>query len=454
MANKTAKRPSKSKKRLISAAGSKLKKAATKKPVSKKAGPKVSPLAPKNFSVMPSIGGVQLSVTNSGTKYKNRDDLLFVQLAEKTQVAGVFTTSKTAADPVLWCRKNLEGGAARALVVNAGNANAFTGKAGLATVKVTAAAAASLTGCRQKDVFIASTGVIGEVLDGDAIGPALGKAVRQGEADWEAAASAIMTTDTYAKFTTRTVKIGDVDVTLNGIAKGSGMIQPDLATMLVFLFTDAALPASVLQTLLMLETRDSFNAITVDSDTSTSDTVLLFATGTAMEQVAEDGKPVTPIVRAGDPRLREFRAALSDLMLDLAHQVVRDGEGASKFIEIKVCGAASHKAARQIGLSIANSPLVKTAIAGEDANWGRIVMAVGKSGEEADRDRLLIRIGDIDVAKNGIAVDGFDEAPVTKHMKGTDIKIEVDVGVGRAEATVWTCDLTYDYIRINADYRS
>ena len=450
-----AKKPSKTKKRLLPGAGVKLKKAATKKPASKKkAGPKVSPLAPKSFPAMPSIGGVQLSVTNSGTKYKNRDDLLMVRLAEKTQVAGVFTTSKTAADPVLWCRKNLEGGAARALVVNAGNANAFTGKAGLATVKVTAAAAADLVGCRQKDVFIASTGVIGEVLDGDAIGPALGKAVNQGEAPWEAAASAIMTTDTYAKFTTRTVKIGDVDVTLNGIAKGSGMIQPDLATMLVFLFTDAALPASVLQTLLMLETRDSFNAITVDSDTSTSDTVLLFATGAAMEQAREDGKPATPIVRAGDPRLREFRAALSDLMLDLAHQVVRDGEGASKFIEIKVRGAASHKAARQIGLSIANSPLVKTAIAGEDANWGRIVMAVGKSGEEADRDRLLIRIGDIDVAKNGIAVDGFDEAPVTKHMKGTDIKIEVDVGVGRAEATVWTCDLTYDYIRINADYRS
>jgi glutamate N-acetyltransferase / amino-acid N-acetyltransferase len=446
-----AKSPIKPKKKLKSLAGTKKRKASAKKSATKvKSGPKVSPMAPKYFPDMPQIAGVQLAVTNSGTKYKKRDDLLVVQMPEKTQVAGVFTTSKTASDPVAWCKRNLEGGEGRALVVNAGNANAFTGKSGLATVKTTASAAASLLGCRQKDVFIASTGVIGEVLDGDAIGTAIGNAVSAGEAGWEDAAGAIMTTDTYPKFTTRTVKIGDSDVTLNGIAKGSGMIQPDLATMLVFLFTDAAIPAPVLQTLLMLEVRDSFNAITVDSDTSTSDTVLLFATGTA----EGSEKNTAPVTRAADPRLREFRAALGDLMLDLAHQVVRDGEGASKFIEVKVSGATSHKAARQIGLSIANSPLVKTAIAGEDANWGRIVMAVGKSGEEADRDRLLIRIGDIDVAKNGIAVDGFDEAPVAKHMKGRDIKIEVDVGVGRADATVWTCDLTYDYIRINADYRS
>jgi len=335
--------------------------------------------------------------------------------------------------------------------VNAGNANAFTGQSGLATVRKTAAAAAAIAGCRQKDVFIASTGVIGEVLDGEAIGAAIGSAVEGGEASWEAAAKAIMTTDTYAKFTTRTVKIGDVDVTINGIAKGSGMIQPDLATMLVFLFTDAALPASVLQTLLLLEVRSSFNAITVDSDTSTSDTVLLFATGAAM---AEDGTAISPITHAGDPKLRAFHAALGDLMTDLAHQVVRDGEGASKFIEITVGGATSHKAARQIALSIANSPLVKTAIAGEDANWGRIVMAVGKSGEEANRDRLAISIGGVKVAKNGVAVEGYDETPVTRHMKGQDIVIKVDVGVGKAEATVWTCDLTYEYIRINADYRS
>ncbi len=417
-------------------------------------GVKMSPLAPKFFPDMSAMGGVQLATANSGTKYKGRDDLLVVQLGEGTQVGGVFTTSKTAADPVVWCRRNLEGGAARALVVNAGNANAFTGQSGLATVRKTAAAAAAIAGCRQRDVFVASTGVIGEVLDGEAIGAAIEAAVESGAVGWEAAARAIMTTDTYPKFTTRTVKIGGVDVTLNGIAKGSGMIQPDLATMLVFLFTDAALPASVLQTLLLLEVRDSFNAITVDSDTSTSDTVLLFATGAAMADAQVRGEAIAPITRAGDPRLRDFRAALGDLMRDLAHQVVRDGEGASKFIEVGVKGATSRKAAYRIALSIANSPLVKTAIAGEDANWGRIVMAVGKSGEEANRDRLAISIGGVKVAKNGVAVKGYDEMPVTRHMKGQDIVISVDVGVGKAKATVWTCDLTYDYIRINADYRS
>ena len=432
--------------------------AARKKPkiakAKKKAAAKVSPLAPKAFAEMPPVRGVELCTTNSGTRYKGRDDLLVARFREGTQVAGVFTTSKTAAAPVQWCRSNLDGGTGRALVVNAGNANAFTGKAGLATVRSTAAAAASVAGCRQKDVFIASTGVIGQVLDADAISAAVEKAVKGGDAGWEAAARAIMTTDTYPKYTSRTVKVGDVDVTINGIAKGSGMIQPDLATMLVFLFTDAAIPAPVLQTLLMLGTRDSFNAITVDSDTSTSDTVLLFATGSAMAEAEAAGESVPVIARAGDPRLRAFRTALDDLMLDLAHQVVRDGEGASKFIEVKVTGAASHKAARQIALSIANSPLVKTAIAGEDANWGRIVMAVGKAGEEADRDKLVVRIGDVDIAKNGMPVEGYDETPVAKHMKGSEIKIEVDVGVGKAEATVWTCDLTYEYIRINADYRS
>lgn len=435
------------------------KKAVKKKKTSKKATKKgapapISPLAPKKLASLPPLDGVELATTNSGTKYKGRDDLLFARMAEGTQVAGVFTTSKTAAAPVAWCQNALEGGLARALVVNAGNANAFTGKAGLQTVRQTASVAAAMTGCRQKDVFIASTGVIGEVLDGDAIGNALAKAADAGDPGWEAAARAIMTTDTFPKLATKTVKIGDVDVRINGIAKGSGMIQPDLATMLVFLFTDAALPASVLQTLLMLGVRDSFNSITVDSDTSTSDTVLLFATGAAMMAAEAEGTPAPKISRAGDPRLRDFRDALNDLMLDLAHQVVKDGEGASKFVEVKVTGAVSYKAARTIALSIANSPLVKTAIAGEDANWGRIVMAVGKAGEEADRDKLAIDIGGISVAKNGVAVDGFDEKPVARHMKGKEIKIAVDVGVGRAEATVWTCDLTHEYIRINADYRS
>lgn len=430
------------------------KKAKRAKIKSRKKQVTVSPLAPKSFAEMPALGGVSLAVTNSKTRYKKRNDLLVARMVEGTTVGGVFTTSKTAAAPVQWCQNNLEDGQGRALVVNAGNANAFTGKAGMTTVRATASAAAKIADCRQKDVFIASTGVIGEVLDADAIVAALDDAVSKGEASWEEAAGAIMTTDTFPKFTSRTVKIGEVDVTINGIAKGSGMIAPDLATMLVFLFTDAALPAEVLQTVLMLGVRDSFNAITVDSDTSTSDTVLLFATGDAFRRAEAEGTKVPTISRAGDPRLREFRSALDDLMLDLAHQVVKDGEGASKFIEVTVTGAASNKAAKQIALSIANSPLVKTAIAGEDANWGRIVMAVGKAGEEADRDKLMIRIGGVDVAKNGVAVDGYDERPVTKHMKGSDIKIEVDVGVGRADATVWTCDLTYEYIRINADYRS
>ncbi|MEQ8266885.1 MAG: bifunctional glutamate N-acetyltransferase/amino-acid acetyltransferase ArgJ [Parvibaculum sp.] len=424
-----------------------------KKPVAKaakaKAGAKVSPLAPKTYPSLPPVGGVVLGTAEAGIKYKGRTDLLVVRMDEGTQVAGVFTTSKTASAPVEWCRTNVsEGGEGRMLVVNSGNSNAFTGKAGVATVKATAAAAAQAGNCRQKDVFIASTGVIGQPMDAGPVVAGIDAALADASTDkWDEAARAIMTTDTYPKVATRKVKIGGAEIAINGIAKGSGMIAPDLATMLVFIFTDAAIPAKILQTLLLLGVRDSFNAITVDSDTSTSDTVLVFATGAAMKDEA-------PVTRAGDPRLRDFRAALDDLMLDLAHQVVKDGEGATKFVKIAVTGAQSHQAARKIAMTIANSPLVKTAIAGEDANWGRIVMAVGKSGEAADRDRLMIRMGGVDVAKSGMAVPGYDEAPVARHMKGSDIDIEVDVGVGKSSATVWTCDLTYDYIRINADYRS
>ncbi|WP_293487778.1 bifunctional glutamate N-acetyltransferase/amino-acid acetyltransferase ArgJ, partial [Parvibaculum sp.] len=401
------------------------------------------------YAKLPPIGGVELGTVAAGIKYKGRTDLLVVRMAEGTQAAGVFTTSKTASAPVEWCRNNVgDNGEGRMLVVNSGNSNAFTGKAGVATVKATAAAAAQAGNCRQKDVFIASTGVIGQPMDPEPVIKGIDAALASASDDrWDEAARAIMTTDTYPKLATRKVRIGAAEVTINGIAKGSGMIAPDLATMLVFIFTDAAIPSKILQTLLLLGVRDSFNAITVDSDTSTSDSVLVFATGAAM-------KDEPPIVRAGDPRLREFRAALDDLMLDLAHQVVKDGEGATKFIRIAVTGAQSHQAARRIGMTIANSPLVKTAIAGEDANWGRIVMAVGKSGEAADRDKLTIRIGGVDVAKNGMAVPGYDETPVARHMKGSDIGIDVDVGVGKSSATVWTCDLTYDYIRINADYRS
>ncbi|MBX3504807.1 MAG: bifunctional glutamate N-acetyltransferase/amino-acid acetyltransferase ArgJ [Parvibaculum sp.] len=415
----------------------------------KKAAAKVSPLAPKTYAKLPPVGGVLLGTAEAGIKYKGRTDLLVARMAEGTQAAGVFTTSKTASAPVEWCRNSLaEGGEGRMLVVNSGNSNAFTGKAGVATVKATAAAAAQAGNCRQKDVFIASTGVIGQPMDPEPVVKGIETALASASEDkWSDAARAIMTTDTYPKLATRKVRVGGAEVTINGIAKGSGMIAPDLATMLVFIFTDAAIPAKILQTLLLLSVRDSFNAITVDSDTSTSDSVLVFATGAAMKDEA-------PVTRASDPRLREFRAAFDDLMLDLAHQVVKDGEGATKFIRIAVAGAQSHQAARRIGMAIANSPLVKTAIAGEDANWGRIVMAVGKSGEAADRDKLAIRIGGVDVAKSGMAVPGYDETPVAKHMKGSDIGIEVDVGVGKASATVWTCDLTYEYIRINADYRS
>ncbi|MGX1198602.1 bifunctional glutamate N-acetyltransferase/amino-acid acetyltransferase ArgJ [Parvibaculum sp. MBR-TMA-1.3b-4.2] len=415
----------------------------------KKEAPAVSPLAPKSYPALPPIEGVELGTVAAGIKYKNRTDLLVVRMTDGTQAAGVFTTSKTASAPVDWCRGNLEdGGLGRMLVVNSGNSNAFTGKAGVQTVKATAAAAANAGNCRQRDVFIASTGVIGVPMDPAPVVAGIETALNDARPDnWDAAARAIMTTDTYPKLATRRCKVGDAEVTINGIAKGSGMIAPDLATMLVFIFTDAALSRETLQTLLMLGTRDSFNAITVDSDTSTSDSVMLFATGTAM-------KDATPVRRAGDPKLREFRRALHELMLDLAHQVVRDGEGATKFVQVTVTGAESHQAARRIAMAIANSPLVKTAVAGEDANWGRIVMAVGKSGEAADRDKLVIRIGGVDVAKNGQAVPDFDEAPVARHMKGQEIDIAVDVGIGKATATVWTCDLTHQYISINADYRS
>ncbi len=407
---------------------------------------KVSPLAPEQFPDMPVIPGVRLAAVAAGVRYQGRDDLLLVELASGTTAAGVFTKSLTASAPVEWCRRALAGGAARALVVNAGNANAFTGMAGDASVERTVEATADLFPCRPSTVFVASTGVIGEVLPDERITAAL--PALHGGLDgtaWTAAAATIMTTDTFAKGATRSATIGGTPVTINGIAKGSGMIAPDMATMLAFVFTDAALPAGVLQALLERTADKSFNCITVDGDTSTSDTLMLFATGQAANAMPE---------AAGDPRLRGFRRALEDVLVDLAQQVVRDGEGATKFITVGVSGAASAKAARRIALTIANSPLVKTAIAGEDANWGRIVMAVGRAGEKADRDKLAITIGGIPVAEDGMAVPGFDEAPVAAHMKEQNIDIAVDVGVGNGRATVWTCDLTHGYIDINADYRS
>ena len=407
---------------------------------------KISPLAPAGFPDIPAVPGVLLSAGSCGLRYEGRKDVLLVSLDKGSQVAGVFTTSKTAAAPVHWCARSAKAGRARALIVNAGNANAFTGLAGEKSVQRTVDKVASLLGCPKSQVFVASTGVIGETLPDDRIRRALGGLKKKlGPGDWTGAASAIMTTDTFAKGAFRKVMIGDTEVTIGGIAKGSGMIAPDMATMLSFIFTDAKIPAAVLQTLVRRSVDRSFNAITVDGDTSTSDTVLLFATGAARH---------AKIASAGDAMLRAFCTALEELMIDLAHQIVRDGEGASKFVTVNVSGAKSAKAAKKIGLTIANSPLVKTAIAGEDPNWGRIVMAVGKSGEEADRDTLKISIGGIAVAEKGMVVAGYDEAPVAKHMKGQEIDIAVDLKIGKGAATVWTCDLTHEYISINADYRS
>lgn len=408
---------------------------------------KTSPLAPERFPEMPAVAGMTLATAACGVRYKGRDDLLVVELAPGTTVAGTFTRSLTAAAPVEWCREIVQGGSARVLVVNTGNANAFTGAAGAKAVGAVARAASRLFGCREDEVFAASTGVIGMPLDPTPILDALPEARRRLAAPgWPAAADAIKTTDTFAKGAARTATIGGVEVTICGIAKGAGMIAPDMATMLGFVFTDAAIPAKVLRDMLKPAVDRSFNSITVDGDTSTNDTVLLFATG------AGPGHP--PVRAVGDPKLKDFRRKLEEVLADLARQIVRDGEGATKFVTVSVSGAASPRAARRIAFAIANSPLVKTAIAGEDANWGRIVMAVGKAGEKADRDRLRISIGGVPITDKGGVVPGYDEAPVAAHMKGREIDIAVDVGVGRGKATVWTCDLTHEYININADYRS
>lgn len=406
----------------------------------------ISPLAPAAFPTMEPVAGVRFASHACGIRYKDRTDLLLIELSEGTSAAGVLTRSKTRSAPVDWCAQALQGGTARAVVVNAGNANAFTGRRGETSVANTVSAVAGLLGCAEQDVYVSSTGTIGEFLPDEKLTDALPAVVEKlAASDWQGAAKAIMTTDTYPKGATRTAIIGETTVTINGIAKGSGMIAPDMATMLSYVFTDANIPADVLQALLSKGTDLSFNAITVDGDTSTSDTLLLFATGKAGNTAPQS---------ASDSALADFTAKLEDLLMDLAHQVVRDGEGATKFVEIRLSGAESDTAARTIGLAVANSPLVKTAIAGEDANWGRIVAAIGKAGEKANRDAIAIRIGGFAVAADGLAVPGYDEAPVAAHMKGTDIVIEIDVGVGTGKATVWTCDLTHGYIDINGSYRS
>ncbi len=410
----------------------------------------VSPLAVP-LPELPPLAGVRLSATAAGIRYQGRTDVVMMEVAPNSTVAGVFTSIKCPGAPVDWCRASLKGGKARMVVVNAGNANVFTGKAGRDACAATAAAAGKLAGCPAKQVFVASTGVIGEVLPHEkliAVLPALQESLA--DDGWEAAARGIMTTDTFPKASTRTAQIGDGTVRITGIAKGSGMIAPDMATMLCFVFTDAKIPADALQTMLKKGVDTSFNCTTVDSDTSTSDTVLLIATGQAKHAriPSADGNA------SRNRMLADFARALNEVLLDLALQVTGDGEGAQKRVRIDVTGATNGKSAKRIAMAVANSPLVKTAIAGEDANWGRIVMAVGKSGEPADRDKLSIGVGGAWMAREGAVIPGYDETPVVAHMKGKEVEITIDMGLGKGKATVWTCDLTHGYIDINGSYRS
>jgi glutamate N-acetyltransferase / amino-acid N-acetyltransferase len=420
----------------------------------------VSPLAPTNVPEMPAIAGVKLATAAAGIRYKDRTDVLLAVMDKGTAVAGVFTRSKCPSAPVEWCRAKLGGGksskgksskagTARALVVNSGNANAFTGKTGRQSTALTATIAAKALGCSPAEVFLASTGVIGEPLDATKFDGVLGTLAEQAvPGEWMNAAKAIMTTDTFPKVATATVKIGKAKVTINGMAKGAGMIAPDMATMLAFVFTDAPIAAGALQALLKSGVENTFNAVTIDGDTSTSDTLLAFATGAA----AEHGAP--KISRAGDLRLKAFTKAFNAVLADLAEQVARDGEGARKLVEIIVEGATSKASARRIAMSVANSPLVKTAIAGEDANWGRVVMAVGKAGEPADRDKLSISFNGIRVASRGARDPSYDEAEVSAAMKNPKIQIKVALGLGKGRDRVLTCDLTKEYVAINGDYRS
>jgi glutamate N-acetyltransferase/amino-acid N-acetyltransferase len=411
----------------------------------KAAGGPVSPLAPARFPDLPNVAGVRAATSSLGLYGRPRDDLFVVELAPGTTVGGAFTTSQTASHDVRWCREAAKRGAARALVCNAGNSNAFTGPRGEAKNAATTGAIATLAGCAREEVFVAATGVIGQPLEPRRVADALpGLWSALSSPAWERMARAFMTTDTFAKGAGKTIRIDGKTVTLAGIAKGSGMIAPNMATMLVFLFTDAALDSRVTQALVSRHVDETFNSITVDGDTSTSDTLLLFATGAAGAARISD---------AGDPRLEPLSDAVREVMMDLALQVVRDGEGATKLVRIEIAGAESAESARRIGMAIANSPLVKTAIAGEDANWGRVVMAVGKAGEPISVEKLSIRFGGQWTAKNG-GWSAYDEAAVDAHMKGREIDVLVDVGVGGGGAVVWTCDLTKRYVEINGDYRS
>ncbi len=404
----------------------------------------VSPLA-QPFPAMPPIAGVTLRVARAGYKDWGRCDLTFAELAESTAVAGVFTRNVCCSSEVELGREQVKGGHARALIVNAGNSNAFTGYRGREAVEQIMAQVAEGLGCAADQVFVSSTGVIGVPLPKDKAREGVAAALAAEPCGWEDAARTIGTTDTFAKGAMATAIVDGRTVTLSAIIKGSGMIAPDMATMLGYIFTDCAIAPGYLQELLSAANARTFSCITVDGDTSTSDTVLAFATGKAGNQ---------QINCSGCPGADAFAAALEDVCRQLAHLVIKDGEGAQKFIQIAVTGAVSDDSARKVGLAIANSPLVKTAIAGEDANWGRVVMAVGKAGEPADRDKLSIGFGGTWAARDGLPLADYDEAPVAAHLKGQEVTIEIDLGLGEGRATVWTCDLTHGYISINADYRS
>jgi glutamate N-acetyltransferase/amino-acid N-acetyltransferase len=411
--------------------------------------PAVSPFAPKSLPNVQAVEGVRFATAEAGIRYKDRTDLLLAVLEPGTTAAGVLTQSKTRSAPVEWCAQALRQGRARALVINSGNANAFTGKKGREAVLITADAAAKAVGCQPDEVFIASTGVIGEPMDAGKFAHLLGRLATEATPEaWSAAARAIMTTDTFPKLATRRATIGGAEVVINGFCKGAGMIQPDMATMLCFVFSDAAIEPAALRMLVADAADRTFNCVTIDGDTSTSDTLIAFATGGAERR----GCP--RISDANDSRVSAFAAALHDLLRELAILVAKDGEGITKFVTIEVDGAENDRAARRIALSIGNSPLVKTAIAGGDANWGRVVMAVGKAGEAADRDKLSIRFGDIVVAHQGERAPSYEEEVVARYMQGGEITLRVDLGIGDGKATVWTCDLTHGYIDINADYRS
>jgi glutamate N-acetyltransferase/amino-acid N-acetyltransferase len=406
----------------------------------------VSPLAPKSYVAPPALAGVRFATAEAGIRYKGRTDVLLAVFDAGTTVAGVLTRSLCPSAAIDWCRQNLGLGKARALVVNSGNANAFTGMKGKSSVELTAEIAARAVGCETSEIFLASTGVIGEPLDATKFDGVLERLAGELAAEpWMEPAKAIMTTDTFPKLAQVSLDIDGVSVSIAGIAKGSGMIAPDMATMLSFIFTDAPVAAPVLQALLARHNATSFNAITVDSDTSTSDTLLAFATGKA---------DIAPIESLDDPRAAQFGDALRDVLFDLAMQVVRDGEGATKFVSVNVAGATTDESAEKIARAIADSPLVKTAIAGEDANWGRIVMAVGKAGQPADRDRLTIAFGEHVLARNGERAPDYSEDAATAYMKGEELSISVDIGLGDGKATVYTCDLTHGYIDINGSYRS